>query len=163
MPFSECRNNLAGCFSRVRETHRPLIVTQNGRASTVLISAEDFDPLMDVFLLSRTVRKYTARSSNRLASDDAQNIVFECANTTEELLLRLRKRESAIHTQCNQTQGTNEIRHLNHLIARNFDCLGEYDRNMLALFEKAVQKVCNRLLPAIIVYLNRLSTTRQAY
>ena len=56
MPFSECRNNLAGCFSRVRETHRPLIVTQNGRASTVLISAEDFDPLMDVFLLSRTVR-----------------------------------------------------------------------------------------------------------
>ena len=57
MPFSECRNNLAGCFSRVRETHRPLIVTQNGRASTVLISAEDFDPLMDIFLLSRTVHK----------------------------------------------------------------------------------------------------------
>ena len=60
MPFSACRNNLAGCFSRVRETHRPLIVTQNGRASTVLISAEDFDPLMDVFLLSRTVRKSRA-------------------------------------------------------------------------------------------------------
>ena len=30
---------------------------------------------------------------------------------------------------------------------------------MLALFEKAVQKVCNRLLPAIIVYLNRFKSS----
>lgn len=60
VPFSECRNNLAGCFSQVRETHRPLIVTQKGRASTVIISAEDFDPLMDIFLLARTVRQSRA-------------------------------------------------------------------------------------------------------
>lgn len=57
IPFTECRNNLANCFSQVRETHRPLIVTQNGRASTVLINAEDFDPLWDLFVLSRTVQR----------------------------------------------------------------------------------------------------------
>ena len=57
MPFSECRSNLAACFARVNATHRPLIVTRKGRADTVLISAADFDPLMDVFLLADTVRK----------------------------------------------------------------------------------------------------------
>ena len=57
IPFTECRNNLANCFSQVRKTHRPLIVTQNGRASTVLINAEDFDPLWDIFVLSRTVQR----------------------------------------------------------------------------------------------------------
>ena len=57
MPFSACRNNLASCFERVNETHRPLIVTRKGRADAVLVSAADFDPLMDVFLLAGTVRK----------------------------------------------------------------------------------------------------------
>ena len=57
IPFSEYRGNLAACFDRVNETHRPLIVTRKGRADAVLVSAADFDPLMDVFLLADTVRK----------------------------------------------------------------------------------------------------------
>lgn len=57
MPFSEYRSNLAACFARVKETHRPLIVTRKGRADAVLVSAADFDPLMDVFLLADTARK----------------------------------------------------------------------------------------------------------
>jgi prevent-host-death family protein len=57
MPFSEYRGNLAACFDRVNETHRPIVVTRKGRAAAVLVGAEDFDPLMDVFLLAGTVRK----------------------------------------------------------------------------------------------------------
>lgn len=57
MPFSECRSNLAACFDRVNATHRPLIVTRKGRADAVLVSAADFDPLMDVFFLADTVCK----------------------------------------------------------------------------------------------------------
>ena len=56
LPFSECRRNLAACFAQVRETHRPLVVTRKGRADTILVNAADFDPLMDVFLLSSAVR-----------------------------------------------------------------------------------------------------------
>ena len=55
VPFSECRNNLAACFTRVNKTHRPLIVTRKGRADAVLVSAADFDPLMDIFMLMDTV------------------------------------------------------------------------------------------------------------
>ena len=57
VPFSEYRNNLAACFARVNKTHRPLIVTRKGRADAVLVSAADFDPLMDVLLLADTARK----------------------------------------------------------------------------------------------------------
>ena len=66
IPFTECRNNLANCFSQVRKTHRPLIVTQNGRASTILINAEDFDPLWDIFVLSRTIHEATDTNCNIL-------------------------------------------------------------------------------------------------
>ena len=57
VPFSEYRGNLAAYFDHVKQTHRPLIVTRKGRADAVLVSAADFDPLMDVFLLADTVRK----------------------------------------------------------------------------------------------------------
>ncbi len=57
IPFSEYRNNLASCFTRVNETHRPLVVTRKGRAAAVLVSADDFDPLMDIFYLASTVRQ----------------------------------------------------------------------------------------------------------
>ena len=69
MPFSECRSNLAACFARVNETHRPLIVTRKGRADAVLVSAADFDPLMDVFLLADTVRKSRKEIADGLGID----------------------------------------------------------------------------------------------
>ncbi len=68
MPFPEYRGNLAACFDHVNETHRPLIVTRKGRADAVLVSAADFDPLMDVFLLAGTVRK------SRKEIDEGYNI-----------------------------------------------------------------------------------------
>ena len=39
VPFSECRNNLSAYITRVRETHRPILITQNGRAATFSPSA----------------------------------------------------------------------------------------------------------------------------
>ena len=40
VPFSECRNNLSMYITRVRETHRPVLITQNGRAASYLVDAE---------------------------------------------------------------------------------------------------------------------------
>lgn len=73
IPFSEYRNNLASCIDRVNATHRPLIVTRKGRAAAVLISADDFDPLMDVFLLVNTVRQ------SRKEIQDGRGIEHETA------------------------------------------------------------------------------------
>jgi len=55
VPFSECRNNLSAYIGRVQETHRPILITQNGRSASYIINAEDFDDLMDSFELARDI------------------------------------------------------------------------------------------------------------
>ena len=53
VPFSECRQNFSSYINRPRETHRPILITQNGRATSYLVDATDFDALMDSIELSR--------------------------------------------------------------------------------------------------------------
>ena len=55
VPFSECRNNLSMYINRVRETHRPILITQNGRAASYLVDAESLDNLFDRIELSRDI------------------------------------------------------------------------------------------------------------
>ncbi len=55
VPFSECRNNLSACIARVRETHRPILITQNGHAVSYLVDAESMDALFDRMELSRDI------------------------------------------------------------------------------------------------------------
>ncbi|MBQ7188929.1 MAG: type II toxin-antitoxin system Phd/YefM family antitoxin [Kiritimatiellae bacterium] len=55
VPFSECRNNLSSYINRVRETHRPILITQNGRAASYLVDAESMDALFDRMELSRDI------------------------------------------------------------------------------------------------------------
>ena len=55
VPFSECRNNFSAIIAKVSQTHRPILVTQNGRAASYIINAGDFDNLMERIELSRSV------------------------------------------------------------------------------------------------------------
>ena len=55
VPFSECRNNLSMYITRVRETHRPVLITQNGRAASYLVDAESLDNLFDRIELSHDI------------------------------------------------------------------------------------------------------------
>ncbi len=55
VPFSECRNNLSMYINRVRETHRPILITQNGRAASYLVDAEELDSIFDQMELSRDI------------------------------------------------------------------------------------------------------------
>ncbi len=55
VPFSECRNNLSAYIGRVRETHRPILITQNGRAVSYLVDAESMDALFDRMELARDI------------------------------------------------------------------------------------------------------------
>ena len=55
VPFSECRNNLSMYIGRVRKTHRPVLITQNGRAASYLVDVKFMDDLFDQMDLSRDV------------------------------------------------------------------------------------------------------------
>lgn len=41
--FTDCRGRLAEYFDRTRSTHRPVVVTQNGRATTVIVNLRDWE------------------------------------------------------------------------------------------------------------------------
>ena len=41
--FTECRGKLGEYFKKTRLTHRPIIVTQNGRPTSVLLSIIDWE------------------------------------------------------------------------------------------------------------------------
>ena len=55
VPFSECRNNFSAIIAKVSKTHRPILVTQNGRAASYIINAGDFDDMMERIELSCSV------------------------------------------------------------------------------------------------------------
>ena len=55
VPFSECRNNLSTYIGRVRKTHRPVLITQNGHAASYLVDCESMDALFDQIDLSRDI------------------------------------------------------------------------------------------------------------
>jgi prevent-host-death family protein len=46
-PLSEVRPHLTQHLRRVRETHRPLFITCNGRTAGVLLSPQDYDELVE--------------------------------------------------------------------------------------------------------------------
>ena len=43
VPFTEYRRTLNDWFARTARTHRPVVITQNGRATNVMISIADFE------------------------------------------------------------------------------------------------------------------------
>ena len=55
VPFSECRNNLSTYIGRVRKTHRPVLITQNGHAASYLVDCESLDALFDQIEFSRDI------------------------------------------------------------------------------------------------------------
>ena len=56
MPLSEFRNSLTECVARTRRTHRPILITQNGKSATVMLSVDDFESLRETFELIEDVR-----------------------------------------------------------------------------------------------------------
>ena len=47
VPFTEYRRTLNDCFERSGRTHRPIIITQNGRATFATMSISDLEATWD--------------------------------------------------------------------------------------------------------------------
>ena len=56
IPFTEFRRTLSSCFARTTGTHRPLIITQNGRAAKVLLDIADFDGVKELLAVLDDIR-----------------------------------------------------------------------------------------------------------
>ena len=47
VPLSSFRSNCARLMTQTRRTHRPIVVTQNGRAANVFLDAGDYQRMID--------------------------------------------------------------------------------------------------------------------
>ena len=46
-PLTEFRANVAAFVQKVRKTKRPLVITQHGRSSAVLLDVEEYESLLE--------------------------------------------------------------------------------------------------------------------
>jgi antitoxin YefM len=56
-PVSEFRQNAARFVQQVRETHRPLVLTQHGKSAAVLLDVREYERLVDAIDLMRDVAR----------------------------------------------------------------------------------------------------------
>ena len=56
-PLSEFRANAAALVERVRETRRPLVLTQRGHSTAVVLGVAEYERLMEEIEVLRDVRQ----------------------------------------------------------------------------------------------------------
>lgn len=47
VPLGELKSSASRLLRQLKETHRPLVITQNGRPAAVMLRPEDFDALVE--------------------------------------------------------------------------------------------------------------------
>ena len=55
-PLSEFRANAAGLIEQVRKRRRPLVLTQRGRSSAVVIDVEEYESVLEEVELLRDIQ-----------------------------------------------------------------------------------------------------------
>ena len=72
VPLSSFRADVTRLMSQTRQTHRPVIVTQNGRAANVFLDVADYQKLIDrVDLMMDIYKGENDIAAGRVHSTDA--------------------------------------------------------------------------------------------
>ena len=73
VPFSTFRASLSKFMEQARRTHRPVVVTQNGRSSSVLLDIDAFEKLQEEMEIRRMVEAAEAdfRAGRTTPHDEA--------------------------------------------------------------------------------------------
>ena len=79
VPLSSFRADVTRLMSQTRQTHRPVIVTQNGRAANVFLDVADYQKLIDrVDLMMDICKGESDIAAGRVHStDDVRKAVVE--------------------------------------------------------------------------------------
>ena len=55
-PLSEFRANATACLKQVHETRRPMIITQHGKSSAVLLDVHEYEQLVEKLELLQDIK-----------------------------------------------------------------------------------------------------------
>ena len=56
IPYTAFRASLSSFMAQTRRTHRPILVTQNGKSAAVLLDAADYDTLLEELAIAADIR-----------------------------------------------------------------------------------------------------------
>jgi prevent-host-death family protein len=78
-PVSEFRANAAKFVQRVRETRRPLVLTQHGKSAAVLMDVGEYEKMLDTIELLKAIQEGEAELDAGLGipHDDAMAKLLE--------------------------------------------------------------------------------------
>ena len=66
-PLSEFRSKVAFYFDKVKKTKRPLIITQNGRSTAILMVVAEYEEMLDKIELFEDIRVAEEQINDHLA------------------------------------------------------------------------------------------------
>ncbi|MDX9923383.1 MAG: type II toxin-antitoxin system Phd/YefM family antitoxin [Ignavibacteriaceae bacterium] len=66
-PLSEFRSKVAFYFDKVKKTKRPLIITQNGKSTAILMGVAEYEEMLDKIELFEDIRVAEEQINDHLA------------------------------------------------------------------------------------------------
>jgi antitoxin YefM len=64
-PLSEFRANATACLQQVHDTRRPMIITQHGKSSAVLMGVHEYEQLIEKLELLQEIKLAEAQLENK--------------------------------------------------------------------------------------------------
>jgi prevent-host-death family protein len=65
-PLSEFRSKVAYYFDQVKKTKRPLIITQNGKSTAILLDVSEYEAMMDKLEVLEDIKLAEVQINNGL-------------------------------------------------------------------------------------------------
>jgi len=78
-PLSEFRANATACLKQVHETRRPMIITQHGKSSAVLMDVHEYEQLIENLELLQEVKLAEAQldQNQGISNKTAKQMMME--------------------------------------------------------------------------------------
>ncbi len=78
-PLSEFRANAASLVKHVKDTRRPLVITQHGKSSAILMDVKEYQSLLDKIEILQDVQLAEQQLSEAkgISHSDAKKLVLE--------------------------------------------------------------------------------------
>lgn len=82
-PLSEFRANATACLQQVHETGRPIIITQHGKSSAVLLDVHKYEQLIEKLELLQEIKTAEAQIDDSQAASHSE--------AKQQIMKRLKK------------------------------------------------------------------------
>jgi len=81
-PLSEFRSKVASYLEHVHNTKRPLLITQNGKSSAVLMDVVEYETIIDKIELLQDIQlaKTQIEDGNGISNSKAKSLVLNSIN-----------------------------------------------------------------------------------